>query len=33
VSGMAFKKLANRVIDAIDRRNETLPPTAIVQTH
>jgi ATP-binding protein involved in chromosome partitioning len=33
VSGVAFKQLATRVIDAIDRRNETLPPTEVVQTH
>ena len=33
VSGIAFKQLATRVIDAIDRRNETLPPTEVVQTH
>ena len=26
VSGVAFKQLATRVIDAIERRNETLPP-------
>ena len=33
VSGIAFKKLATRVVDAIDRRNATLPPTEVVQTH
>jgi ATP-binding protein involved in chromosome partitioning len=33
VSGMAFKKLATRVVEAIDKRNETLPPTEVVQTH
>ena len=33
VSGAAFKKLAARVVEAIDRRNETLPPTEVVQTH
>ncbi|MBQ1745889.1 MAG: Mrp/NBP35 family ATP-binding protein, partial [Muribaculaceae bacterium] len=33
VSGVAFKHLATRVIDAIDRRNQELPPTEVVQTH
>ena len=33
VSGVAFKHLATRVVEAIDRRNATLPPTEIVQTH
>jgi ATP-binding protein involved in chromosome partitioning len=33
VSGVAFKQLATRVVEAIDRRNETLPPTEVVQTH
>jgi ATP-binding protein involved in chromosome partitioning len=33
VSGIAFKKLATRVIEAVDKRNETLPPTEVVQTH
>ena len=33
VSGIAFKKLATRVVEAIDRRNETLPPTEVVETH
>jgi len=33
ISGMAFKKLATRVVDAIDRRNSSLPPTEVVQTH
>jgi ATP-binding protein involved in chromosome partitioning len=33
ISGMAFKKLATRVVDAIDRRNSNLPPTEVVQTH
>ena len=33
VSGAAFKKLATRVMDAIDRRNKTLPPTEVVETH
>ena len=33
VSGTAFKHLATRVVEAIDRRNSTLPPTEIVQTH
>ena len=33
VSGVAFKNLATRVVEAIDRRNETLPPTEVVQTH
>jgi ATP-binding protein involved in chromosome partitioning len=33
VSGIAFKQLATRVVDAIDRRNATLPPTEVVQTH
>lgn len=33
VSGTAFKKLATRVVEAIDRRNESLPPTEVVQTH
>ncbi len=33
VSGVAFKQLATRVVDAIDRRNSTLPPTEVVQTH
>ena len=33
VSGVAFKKLATNVVEAIDRRNQTLPPTEVVQTH
>ena len=33
VSGIAFKKLATRVVEAVDKRNETLPPTEVVQTH
>ncbi len=33
VSGTAFKHLATRVIDAIDRRNQSMPPTEVVQTH
>jgi hypothetical protein len=33
VSGVAFKQLATRVVEAIDRRNEMLPPTEVVQTH
>ena len=33
VSGVAFKKLATSVVEAIDRRNATMPPTEIVQTH
>ena len=33
VSGAAFKQLATRVMDAIDRRNQSLPPTEVVQTH
>jgi len=33
VSGVAFKQLASRVVDAVDRRNKTLPPTEVVQTH
>lgn len=33
VSGAAFKQLATRVIGAVDRRNETLPPTQVVKTH
>ena len=33
VSGVAFKQLATRVMDAIDRRNQSLPPTEVVQTH
>ena len=33
VSGVAFKQLASRVVDAIDHRNKTLPPTEVVQTH
>ena len=33
VSGAAFKQLATHVIDAIDRRNQSLPPTQVVQTH
>ena len=33
VSGIAFKKLATRVMDAVERRNQTLPPTEVVQTH
>ena len=33
VSGVAFKQLATRVIEAVDKRNKTLPPTEVVQTH
>ena len=33
VSGAAFKQLATRVIEAVDKRNATLPPTEVVQTH
>ena len=33
VSGAAFKQLATRVMAAVDRRNQTLPPTEVVQTH
>jgi len=33
VSGAAFKQLASRVVDAVDRRNATLPPTTRVHTH
>ena len=33
VSGTAFKHLATRVINAIDRRNQSMPPTEVVQTH
>ena len=33
VSGVAFQKLATAVVDAVDRRNMTLPPTQHVITH
>ena len=33
VTGMAFSDLARMVVDAVSRRNETLPPTHIVETH
>ena len=33
VSGVAFKHLATRIVEAIDRRNASWPPTEIVQTH
>ncbi len=33
VTGMAFSDLARTVVDAVARRNETLPPTHIVETH
>lgn len=33
VSGVAFQHLATRVVSAIDRRNQTLPPTERVITH
>lgn len=33
VTGMAFRHLAHEVIDAVERRNETLPPTEAVKTH
>ena len=33
VSGAAFKQLATRVMEAVDKRNATLPPTEVVQTH
>lgn len=33
VSGEAFRQLASRVVDAVDRRNRSLPPTAHVVTH
>ena len=33
VSGVAFQQLATRVVGAIDRRNESLPPTERVITH
>lgn len=31
ITGMAFDNLANNVIDAIDKRNEELPPTHVVE--
>ena len=31
VSGAAFMSLADRVIEAVDRRNEQLPPTQKVE--
>ena len=33
VSGVAFNRLANAVVDALDERNATLPPTERVITH
>lgn len=33
VSGVAFQKLATAVVEAVDRRNTTLPPTQHVITH
>ena len=33
ISGLAFRDLAQRVIEAVDERNRTLPPTAKVETH
>ncbi|MBQ9466246.1 MAG: Mrp/NBP35 family ATP-binding protein [Muribaculaceae bacterium] len=33
VSGQAFYNLARAVVDAVDRRNATLPPTKKVRTH
>ncbi len=30
---MAFADLARKVVEACDKRNETLPPTSIVETH
>ena len=29
----AFAELARAVVEAVDRRNESLPPTQIVETH
>jgi len=33
ISGAAFKQLATRIVEAVDHRNATLPPTHKVQTH
>ena len=33
VTGQAFAELARAVVEAVDRRNESLPPTQIVETH
>ena len=33
VTGRAFTELAEAVVEAVARRNETLPPTQIVETH
>lgn len=33
VTGMAFHHVTHELIDAVDRRNEQLPPTAKVETH
>lgn len=33
ISGVSFQRLATRVIEAIDRRNQSMPPTERVITH
>ena len=33
ISGQSFIALARKVVEAVDTRNTTLPPTTIVQTH
>lgn len=33
ITGVAFMELAERVVEETDRRNETLDPTTIVETH
>ena len=32
ITGEAFAHLAHEVIDAVDRRNDTIPPTKKVET-
>ena len=33
ITGKAFKKLADRVVEQVERRNRELPPTHVVETH